>query len=108
MALAVKNLSANTEDIRDLGLFPGLGRSPGRRDSNQLQYSCLDNPVHRGVWQAAIHRVAKRDRTEVIEHTYTNIYISDRHRNDRKLIEIENSPVMLLSTISQLSFFSVS
>ena len=77
MALAVKNLSANAEDIRDMGLIPGLGRSPGGGDGNLLQYSCLENPMHRGVWQAAIHRVAKRDMTEVTEHAYTYIYLTD-------------------------------
>ena len=77
MALAVKNLSANAEDIRDMGLIPGLGRSPGGGDGNLLQYSCLENPMHRGVWQAAIHRDAKRDMTEVTEHAYTYIYLTD-------------------------------
>ena len=37
----------------DLGLVPGLGRSPGGRHGNPLQYSCLENPMDRGAWQAA-------------------------------------------------------
>ena len=77
VVLAVKNLSANAEDIRDMGLIPGLGRSPGGGDGNLLQYSCLENPMHRGVWQAAIHRVTKRDMTEVTEHICTYIYLTD-------------------------------
>ena len=44
----VKNLPANAEDIRDLGLFPGLGRSPGEGNGNSLQYSCLKNSMNRG------------------------------------------------------------
>ena len=40
MALVVKNLPANVGDVRDLGLIPGLGRSPGGGNSNPLQYSC--------------------------------------------------------------------
>ena len=44
VALVVKNLSANAEDIRDMGLIPGLGRSPGGEHSNPLQYSCLETP----------------------------------------------------------------
>ena len=36
----------------DLGSVPGLGRSPGEGNSNPLQYSCLENPMDRGVWQA--------------------------------------------------------
>jgi len=55
----VKNLPANTGDIRDAGLIPGSGRSPGGGHGNTLQYSCLENPMDRGAWQATIHRAAK-------------------------------------------------
>ena len=41
----VKNLPANAVDIRDVGLIPGLGRSPGGGLGNPLQYSCLENPM---------------------------------------------------------------
>ena len=44
MALEVKNLPANARDVRDVGLIPGLGRSPGGGHGNSLQYSCLENP----------------------------------------------------------------
>ena len=43
----------------DLGLIPGLGRSPGEGNGNPLQYSCLENPMDRGAWRATIHGVAK-------------------------------------------------
>ena len=43
----------------DLGVIPGLGRSPGGRHGNPLQYSCLENPMDRGAWQATVHRVTK-------------------------------------------------
>ena len=49
MALVVKNLSANVEDVRDLDLIPGLGRSPGGGHGNPLQCSCLGNPMDRGA-----------------------------------------------------------
>ena len=39
----------------DLGLIPGSGRSPGEGNGNPLQYSCLENPMDRGVWQATVH-----------------------------------------------------
>ena len=55
----VKNLSANAGDAEDLGLIPGLGRSPGERNGNPLQCSCLENPMDRGAWRATIHGVAK-------------------------------------------------
>ena len=41
------------------GSIPGLGRSPGEGNGNSLQYSCLENPVNRGAWRAAVHRVAQ-------------------------------------------------
>ena len=44
MALVVKNVPANAGDVRDAGLIPGLGRSPGGGHGNPLQYSCLKNP----------------------------------------------------------------
>ena len=50
----VKNLPAN---VGDRGPIPGSGRSPGKGNSNPLQYSCLGNPMDKGVWQAIIHGV---------------------------------------------------
>ena len=55
----VKNPPANAEDPRDVGSIPGLGRSPGEGHGNPLQYSCLENPMDRGTWQARVHRVAR-------------------------------------------------
>ena len=59
MALVVKSLPANAGDIRDMGLTPGSGKSPGGGNANPFQYSCVENPVVRGSWQAIVHRVAK-------------------------------------------------
>ena len=46
-------------DIGDMGSVPGSGRSPGGKHGNPLQYSCLENFMDRGVWQATVHRVEK-------------------------------------------------
>ena len=59
MVLVVKNPPANAGDVRDMGSVPGSGRTPGGRCSNPLQYFCLENPMHRGAWQAIVHGVAK-------------------------------------------------
>ena len=56
MTQTVKNLPANAGD---LGSIPGLGRSPGQGNDNPLQYSCLENPMNRGAWWAAVRGVAK-------------------------------------------------
>ena len=55
----VKNPPANTVGIRGLGSILGLGRSPGGGYGNSLQYSCLENPMDRGAWQAMVHWVTK-------------------------------------------------
>jgi len=49
----------STHDVGDLGLIPGLGRSPGGGDDNPLQYSCLGNTMDRGAWGAIVHGIAK-------------------------------------------------
>ena len=59
VALVVKNLPANAGDIRDTGLVPGSGRSPGEGHGNPFQYSSLENPMDRGAWWATVHRVAQ-------------------------------------------------
>ena len=65
VALVVKNPPANTEDIRDTNSIPGSGRFPRGGHGNPLQYSYLENPMDRGAWQAAVHRVLKsQDMTE--------------------------------------------
>ena len=55
----VKNLLVNAADIRDAGLIPGLGGFPGGGNGSPLQYSCLENPMDGGAWQATAHRAAK-------------------------------------------------
>ena len=59
VVLAVKNPTANAEDVRDIGLIPGSGRSPGARHGNPLQYSCLENPMDRKARWVTVPRVAK-------------------------------------------------
>ena len=44
---------------RDEALIPGSGRSPGEGNGNPLQYSCLESPMDRGAWQAAVHGVTQ-------------------------------------------------
>ena len=64
MALVVKKLPANAGDIRDEGSVPGSERSPEGGNGNPLQYSCLENPMDRGAWQATVHRVTESDTSE--------------------------------------------
>ena len=64
VALVVKNLPANSGDIRDAGSIPGSGRSLGGGYGNPLQYSCLENPKDRGACWASVHRVTESDMTQ--------------------------------------------
>ena len=66
----VKNLAVNAGDIRDWGLIPGSGRSPGGGNDNLLQYSCLENSMDRGAWQATVHGVTKSWNDRAHAHTY--------------------------------------
>ena len=59
MAQLVKNPPANEGNTGDKGSIPGSGRSPGGGNDIPLQYSCLENPMDRGAWQAAVHEVGK-------------------------------------------------
>ena len=52
----VENLPANAGDV---GLIPGLRKSPGGGNGSLLQYSCLGNPTDRGIWRATVHSVTK-------------------------------------------------
>ena len=60
VVLVVNNLPANAGDVRDMGLIPGLGRSPGEGHGKPLQYSCLENPMDRGAWWATVHKVGAK------------------------------------------------
>ena len=65
----VKNLPVSAGEVQDAGSVPGLGRSPGEGNGNLLQYSCLENTMDRGAWQAIVHSGHKKlDTTEVTQH----------------------------------------
>ena len=55
----VKNLPADVGNARDVGLIPGSERSPGEGNGNPLQYSCLENSMNRGAWEATVYSVPK-------------------------------------------------
>ena len=59
VVLVIKNMPASSGDIRDAGSVPGLGRSPGGGNGNPVWYSCLENLMDRGAWQAIVLGVAK-------------------------------------------------
>ena len=60
VALVVKNPPANAGDLRDAGLIPGWGRSPGGGHGNPLWYSCLENPMDGGAWRVTVQILLMR------------------------------------------------
>ena len=82
-------------NVGDPGSIPGLGRSPGEWNGNPLQYSCLENSIGRGAWQATVHSVAKSQTQlrQLSVHAHTEAqrignYLSDG-RLRKKLLEAE-------------------
>ena len=75
----VKNLTAKAGDA---GSIPGSGKFPGERNGNPVQYSCLENPMDRRAWRAAIHEVAK-SQTRLSVHTHSHW----SQRKERVLME---------------------
>ena len=74
----VKCLPAVTGDTGAIGSVPGSGRSPWGRNGNPLQYSCLENPIHRRAWRATIHGVTKE--SDTTERLRTQISLTCQHR----------------------------
>ena len=74
----VKNPPASAGDTGDAGSIPGWGRSPGVGNGNPLQYSCLRNPMDRGVWRATVHGVTTESGTteqlSACTHTHTHTH----------------------------------
>ena len=69
--LSGKESACNAGDVGDVGSIPGSGRSPGGGHGNPQWCSCMENPMDRGAWQAAVHGGRKElDTTEVTKHTW--------------------------------------
>ena len=62
----------NAGGIRDMGVIPRLGRSPGAGDGNPFQHSCLENSMDRGAWWAIVYGAA-RSTTRLSACTYTHV-----------------------------------
>ena len=59
-----------------MGSIPGSGRSPGEGNGNSLQYSCLENAMGRGAWQATVHGVAESDKAEATQQHWTTEFLN--------------------------------
>ena len=77
---------ASAYNAGDLGSIPGSGRSPGEGNGNPLQYSCLENPMGRGTWQATVHRAAK-SRTRLSDFTMGRVLPDFRNKPSMRPIK---------------------
>ena len=78
----VKNLSASAGDVRDAGLIPGSGRSPGGGHDNPLQYSCLENYMDRGAWQVTVIQKPRVIQASQVTQVVKNLPASARDTKD--------------------------
>ena len=99
VALVVKNPPANEWDIRDPGMIPGLGRSPGGGNGNPLNYSCLENHMDRRSRWAKVHGVTK-SWTQL--KWFSREEIKNKHTESNNTItEIKNTLKGINSKISE-------
>ena len=75
----LKNLPAKAGDVRDVGLIPGLGSSPGVRNGNSLQYSCLENLMDRGDWWATELQRVRHDGATECTHTHRHMTYTNKY-----------------------------
>ena len=94
-------VKASAYNSGDPGLITGSGRSPGEGNGNPLQYSCLENPVDRGAWQATDHGVAK-SRTQLRNFTFTVLFGLQRLIvTDMTYVHIVSSDKFLITVLLQ-------
>ena len=92
--MVVKNLAADVGNARDECSIPGLERSSGEGNGYALQYSCLENPMDRGIWRAVVHGVAKSQIHRATEHahTHTHTHTLECQGNAKEIWKMMSSP----------------
>ena len=90
----VKNMPANAGDTRNVCSVPGSGRSPGVRNGNQFQYSCLENSVNRGAGWATDHGVTK-SQTQLSIFTHTHIHTMENNMEEQLNTDTPRGTIVL-------------
>ena len=103
--LSGKETACKAEDAGDSGLFPGWGRSPGGRNDNLLQYSCLKNPVDRRAWRTTVYGVTKSQIRLKGLSTHAGTWIMDRAVIEVIGNSFRNSCVVDMSDKCYVCFF---
>ena len=97
VALGVKNLPTRAGDKRRCGSILGLGKSLGAGNGHLLQYSCMENSMDRGAWQALVHKVAESDATE--HRTHTASYWREKLTSGEKWVFITSQVFFIIFKI---------
>ena len=105
VVVVVKNPSAKAGDARDMGLIPGLGRSPGEGNGNPQHYSCLGNPTDRRAWWATVHGVSsvRHDWAHTAQWQQFSTWQELSVGGDGETLSEAAAPTRLLYTFSLLS-----
>ena len=106
MALLVKNLPASAGVLREACLIPGSARSPGGGNGTLLQYSCLENSMDRGAWQATAHGVTKRW-TQLKQLSTTHTYTNTQERHCKKMFILKFRDKCCISYLFKKSLFYI-
>ena len=106
VVLVVKKPLASAGDIRDAGSIPGSEDPLEEGTGNPLQYSCLENPMDRGVWRVAVQWVAELDVTEATCHTCTHSFNYDKNNPVFKFQEfiLPESDLIFLNFMNLISY----
>ena len=85
-------------NVGDLGLIPGLGRSPGGGHSNPLQYSCVKNPMDRGAWGSyrpgGLKESDTSDRLSTVHVALVFGYMNHRPLNSKIIMELDRYTIL--------------
>ena len=110
-----KNQPASSGDIRDVGMTPGSGRSPGEEHGNPLQYSCLENSTDRETWWATAYWGKELDMTATQQQQQTVFYLKVTEHNThftefwedekRTCCKVESVDTMLIIVLFCLSVY---
>ena len=104
----VKNPPANAGDARDMGSIFMLERFPGKGNGKQLQYSCLENPMDRGAWQAILHEVSKKlDDLVTKQQQHFKLHICPPFQNKISVsaIQIGHSLIFVFLFLFKLKYY---
>jgi len=99
--LSGRESACNAGAAVDADSIPGSGRLPEGGHSNTLPYSCLENPMNRGAWQATVHRVAESDTTEATQRAHTRTH-THAHTHRYRCVHMHTHLIYIIYVIAEM------